>query len=171
LETFTGRAITAKIIQANINHPSNALNTESNARASFDRLEWGIEARRKPGGQARDLYSHRSWPLSILFFFEQWEYVFRKVRDYAATVPLDDGDEIVFCKGDAGQIVDPPDPAFCNLRLALARVMNASGASDIIAELYGYDDDDDAFVKQPVYLGGPFLSDDLLFRRLHDRLT
>ena len=47
--------------------------------------------------------------------------------------------------------------------------MHACGAADIIAEIYG-DDDDEAIVDQPVYLGGPFVSDDDLFRRLHDRL-
>ena len=45
--------------------------------------------------------------------------------------------------------------------------MHACGAADIIAEMYG---DDEAIVNQPVYLGGPFVSDDALFRRLEDRL-
>ena len=48
--------------------------------------------------------------------------------------------------------------------------MNACGAVDIITELYGDDDDDEAIVTQPVYLGGPFVSDDVLFNRLNDRL-
>ena len=50
--------------------------------------------------------------------------------------------------------------------------MNACGATDIIAEMYGDDDDDDdeAIVTQPVYMGGPFVSDDVLFRRVNDRL-
>jgi len=49
--------------------------------------------------------------------------------------------------------------------------MHACGASDLIDELYGDDDDDEeAIVTQPVYLGGPFVSDDILLRRLHDRL-
>jgi hypothetical protein len=43
LEAFTGRAITAKVIQANIDHPSNAFNMESNAHETFDLLAWGIE--------------------------------------------------------------------------------------------------------------------------------
>jgi hypothetical protein len=47
--------------------------------------------------------------------------------------------------------------------------MQACGAADIIKEMYG-DDDDDAIVNQPVYIGGPFVSDDILFRRLDDRL-
>ena len=39
----------------------------------------------------------------------------------------------------------------------------------MIAAMYG-PDDDEAIVNQPVYLGGPFVSDDVLFRRLDDRL-
>ena len=58
------------------------------------------------------------------------EYVFRKICDHADTIRLQDGDEIVFCKGENGQMIDPPDPLFCtNLKLALARVVHASGAS------------------------------------------
>ena len=81
---------------------------------------------------------------------------------------LEDGDEIIFRQGQSGQMIDPPNPSFCNLKLAIARVMHASGASGLIAELYG--DDDEAILNQPVYLGGPLVSDDILFCRLHDRL-
>jgi hypothetical protein len=63
-----------------------------------------------------------------------------------------------------------PNPEYCNIKLAIARVMHACGAADIIRETYGDDDDDDAIVNQPVYMGGPFVSDDILFRRLDDRL-
>jgi hypothetical protein len=35
--------------------------------------------------------------------------------------------------------------------------MNAYGAADLIAKIYGDDDDDEAIVNQPVYLGGPFV--------------
>ena len=49
--------------------------------------------------------------------------------------------------------------------------MHACGAADIIAEMYGDNNDDDAIVNQPVYLGEPFVSDDVLFRRLEDRFT
>ena len=83
---------------------------------------------------------------------------------------LEDGDEIVFRKGENGRVIDAPDPSLCNLKLAIARVMHASGASGLIDEVYGDDDDDEAIVDQPVYLGGPFVSDDTLFRRLYDRL-
>lgn len=77
---------------------------------------------------------------------------------------------MVFCMGKDGSIIDAPDPSFCNLKLAIARVMYASGASGLIDELYGDDDDNEAIINQPVYLSGPFVSDDTLFRRLYDHL-
>lgn len=76
----------------------------------------------------------------------------------------------MFCSGGNGGVIDPPHPSFCNLKLALARAMHACGASDLLADLRGDDDDDEAIVSRPVYLDGPFVSDDTLFRRLHDRL-
>jgi len=48
--------------------------------------------------------------------------------------------------------------------------MYAAGASGLIDELYGDGDDDEAIINQPVYLGGSFVTDDTLFRRLYDRL-
>ena len=48
--------------------------------------------------------------------------------------------------------------------------MNACGVADIIAKMYGDNDDDEAIITLPVYMGGPFVSDDVLFRRLDDRL-
>jgi hypothetical protein len=56
------------------------------------------------------------------------------------------------------------------LKLAIARVVYACGASGLIDELCGDDDDNEAIVNQSVYLGGLFVSDDTLFRRLYDRL-
>ena len=77
----------------------------------------------------------------------------------------------MFKRGQYGQQIDGPDPTFCNTKLAIARALRACGAADIIAEAYGDDDDEDAIVTQPVYLGGPFVSDDILYRRLNDRLS
>jgi hypothetical protein len=48
--------------------------------------------------------------------------------------------------------------------------MHACGAADIIAEMDWENDDDEAIVNQPIYFGGPFVSDDTLFRGLEDRL-
>ena len=102
----------------------------------------------------------------------QWKYFFREVRpeEIAGTINLVEGQEIIFHRGSSdGKVIDKPNPQYCNIKLAIARIMHACGAADIIAEMYE-DDDDDAIVNQPVYLGGPFVSDDVLFRRLDDRL-
>jgi hypothetical protein len=46
IEKFTGKEVSADIIQNFINHPANAINMQSDARHSMDkRLAWGIEAR------------------------------------------------------------------------------------------------------------------------------
>jgi hypothetical protein len=103
----------------------------------------------------------------------QWKYFFREVRpnEISATIRLTEGQEISFGRGEsADRTLAKPNPEYCNLKLAIARVMNACGAADIIAEMYGDDDDDEAIVTQPVYMGGPFVSDDVLLRRLNDRL-
>jgi hypothetical protein len=43
---FTGKEVSAEIIQYFINHPANAINIQSDAHFSMDkRLAWGIEAR------------------------------------------------------------------------------------------------------------------------------
>jgi hypothetical protein len=70
-------------------------------------------------------------------------------------------------------MIDGPDPEYCNLRLAIARALHACGAADIIDETYADDDDDDDddFVAEPVYFGGPYFSDEVLCRRLDDRLA
>jgi hypothetical protein len=91
--------------------------------------------------------------------------------EISPTIKLSEGQEIVFHRGPVdGQIIQKPEPSYCNIRLAIARTMHACGASDIIAEMYGDDDDSEAIVNQPVYLGGPFVSDEVLLRRLNDQL-
>jgi hypothetical protein len=67
-------------------------------------------------------------------------------------------------------LIDGPDARYCNLKLAIGRALCACGAADIIDEVY-FDDDDDFFVTQPSYFGGPFVSDEFLYRRIDDRLS
>ena len=69
----------------------------------------------------------------------EWKYFFRSVRtsEVAILIQLDEGQEIVFGRGDPnGQVIAKPNPEFCNIKLALARVMDACGAADIIMEMY-----------------------------------
>ena len=87
------------------------------------------------------------------------------------TIRRKDGDELFFNKGEHGPNIDGPDPQFCNLKLAVARVFYASGAAEVFAETYrDSEDDDEAITTQPVYFGGPFVPDEVLCRRLDDRL-
>jgi len=65
-------------------------------------------------------------------------------------------------------MIDGPDPEYCNLHLAISRVLHASGAAEIIAK---YLEDDEDLCALPSYFGGPFVSDELLYRRLDDRLS
>ena len=78
---------------------------------------------------------------------------------------LKDGDEIHFGTGTGGRLVARPDPKICNLHLAVCRVSHACGASETFDQFVG-EEDDDAFQYVPVYFGGPFVSDDVLMRRL-----
>ena len=77
---------------------------------------------------------------------------------------LRDGDEIHFGAGTGGHQVALPDPRICNLHLAICRVSYACGASEIFDQFL-WDEDDDGF-QVPVYFGGPFVSDDVLMRKL-----
>jgi len=146
IEMFTGPVLNAQIIQDNINHPSNALNLESNAHELMDKyLAWGIEA---------------------ISSGCRWKYYYRIVRPdrVSAFTRLKDGDEISFGSGSGGDRVPLPDPRICNLHLAVSRVSYASGASEIFDQFLD-DEDHDGF-QVPVYFGGPFVSDDVLMRRL-----
>jgi len=67
--------------------------------------------------------------------------------------------------------MNPPSPSLCNLKLAVARAMYASGASEIFDQLYDDEkDDDEAIMTLPVYLGGPCVPDDVLLRRIDQTL-
>jgi hypothetical protein len=55
-------------------------------------------------------------------------------------------------------VIDGPDPGFCNLKLAIARVDDD-------------DDDDDEFTEQPTYFGGPFVSDEELCHEIQEKLA
>jgi hypothetical protein len=80
-------------------------------------------------------------------------------------IRLRDGDEIPIGLGSGGGgTVALPDPAICDLRLAIARVVFASGASEVFDQFI--DDDDGDGCQVPVYFGGPFVPNDVLMRRL-----
>jgi hypothetical protein len=106
------------------------------------------------------------------FTLSQWRYYFREIRPtgISSTITLAEGDEITFHLGSPeGHMLDNPNPEYCNIKLALARALYACGAADVIDDVYK-DDDDEALATHPVYFGGPFVSEDLILRRLEDRL-
>jgi|HubBroStandDraft_3_1064219.scaffolds.fasta_scaffold528475_1 hypothetical protein len=97
--------------------------------------------------------------------FKQWKYYFCVVRPdhVASTIPLEDGDEIVFGCGNGSNKIPLPDPHICNLRLAVARVFAASGTAEVFDK---HLDDECDFTGVPVYFGGPFVSDEVLMHKL-----
>jgi hypothetical protein len=44
IEAFTGTTVSTRTILDNINHPRNTFNVQTDARDSFHKLMWGIEA-------------------------------------------------------------------------------------------------------------------------------
>ncbi|KAI6122895.1 hypothetical protein EDD16DRAFT_1569460 [Pisolithus croceorrhizus] len=151
IETFSGFALDAETLQSHLNHPRNALNLESNARDIMDKhMGWGIEA---------------------IFSDDQWKYYYRVVRQdrLSATTRLKDGDEIHFGAGIGGHQISLPDPRICNIHLAVCRVSYACGASEIFDQFL--DNEDDEGCQVPVYFGGPFVSDDVLMRKLEALLV
>ncbi|KAF5379073.1 hypothetical protein D9615_005978 [Tricholomella constricta] len=146
IEGFAGLVLSAQFVSENINHPRNALNLQNDAHDLMAKyMAWGIEAK---------------------YEGNEWKYYYRIVRPdrriFFAT--LKDGDAIVFGSGPGGTHIPPPDPRMCNLRLAVSRVAYASGASEIFDKFV--DDEDEDMMQVPVYFGGPFVSDDVLMRKL-----
>jgi hypothetical protein len=89
--------------------------------------------------------------------WQQVEYRYHQLSaDRLQFVARNDGDEVLFNRGADGQRLDGPEPRYCNLKLALGRVLHASGAADMINKMC-FDDDDDIFLAQPSYFGGPFV--------------
>jgi len=101
------------------------MNLEANAHTAYNDLEWGIEAQ-EDGGMVK--------------------YVYRNIgiaENTPPTIRLQDGDEIKFGGGPDGERLRRPLPIFCNLRLAIARVLKMSGAAELIAQWKDDADDSD----------------------------
>ncbi|KIM82383.1 hypothetical protein PILCRDRAFT_7786 [Piloderma croceum F 1598] len=132
LSALTGRPI-AEEVKNKINHPCNAFNAQTDARDTFDRLAWGIEA----------VHDGESVP-------------------GRSPVPsLSDRREIIFHRRHPdGKAIEAPNPSYCNMKLAIARAMHACGAADNNTQVNRLIDD--CLV--------PFVSDEVLFRRVDDRL-
>ncbi|KAG6379309.1 hypothetical protein JVT61DRAFT_11764 [Boletus reticuloceps] len=127
---FAGAATVDEVLH-HLNNIGNVMNMELNAHASYDNLDWGIEAKEE-GGEVK--------------------YIFRLVPTDPGVrgmgiITLRDDDEIRFGRGPEGKkLGNGPLPILCNLQLAVARVLKMSGAADIILELKD-DADDDGYYR------------------------
>ena len=86
----------------------------------------------------------------------------------AFTIRRKEGEELHFGKGDGSSLVEAPCPAFCNLKLAVARVLYASGAFEVIDR---FEEDMDGLAGEPMYFGSPNFSDELLLDRIHSAVA
>jgi len=123
---FAGDA-TRDLVVDNLNSIGNAMNLESNAHTAYDDLQWGIEAQELEDGKTVK-YIYRNIP---------------STADSPEIIRFRDGDEIKFGKGTDGKQLGGPLPFLCNLHLAVARVLNMSGAAELIAQWKDDADDSD----------------------------
>ncbi|KAH9970929.1 hypothetical protein BJV74DRAFT_783921 [Russula compacta] len=109
-----------------LNGPGNLMNIQSDTHTAYDDILWGIEAREENG---------------IV------KYIYRNVPSSAESpgiIRLNDGDQIIFGGGlEAARLGFGPNPALCNLQLAMARVLRMSGAAEVIAQIMDDGDDSD----------------------------
>ncbi|KAF9526127.1 hypothetical protein CPB83DRAFT_896432 [Crepidotus variabilis] len=143
LATFAGEKATQLVLQ-HLNGVENVLNLRADARESYDDWQWGIKA--QDDG-------------------EQVKYVYPNVPSSSKPdmINLDDGQEIVFGGGDDGvKLGKGPLPLLCNILLTLARVLQMSGAADIILQMQEDADDSN--------LGHSYIASDLRFDILRSKL-
>jgi hypothetical protein len=132
-----------KLILQHTHGAGNVFNMEDGAATAYQRGEWGIDASVDDEGEVSDNGMKRS--LARADHFSQVKYIFRSVPDdelgYHSS-SLRDGDAIVFGGGPDGHGLEQgPIPFFCNLHLAVARVLNTSGAAEVISQLISDADD------------------------------
>ena len=101
----------------------------------------------------------------------QYRYLFRKIRGAPPSITLQDGETMSFGGGHPCTPISLPSRQLCNLKLAIAKVLHASGAAEVVDKICkDADDENDAVASGPVYLGGPYVSDGAFLRRLNERL-
>ncbi len=97
--------------------------------------------------------------LKLLIQILKVTYIYRRVPYEIEVGPgfirFRDGDTITFGKGpEAERLGMGPHPLLCNLQLAVARVLNMSGAAELIAQIIEEGDDSDfahIYVASPAF--------------------
>jgi len=169
LEMFAPNWLNATDIAQYINHPSNAAIFELNVHKAFDDLLWGIEA--IPGDPAVHpspccwLSPHY---LLILQNGVQPRYIYRTIKEgwFHPFIQLRDGDALVFGGGSIASPEILPNPQYCNIKLAIGRVLRACGAAEVIDFLY-YKNEESHDEGAISYLGSSLVTLDLLDIHLH----
>lgn len=87
-------------------------------------------------------------------------------RDLPITLQVQEGEEIVF--GVGSDKVGLPHPDYCNIRLAVARILHASGAAEAV-ERY-LEDVDGMMAAGHLHFGNCFISDETLMDHMFVRL-
>jgi len=108
------------LVIKNLNSIGNVVNLEMNAHATYDDIEWTIQANKD---------------------HDKVTYTFKMLSGDDSPAPgyiqLKHGEEIRFASGkaeDINKLGGGPLPALCNLQYAVARVLHMSGAADIITK-------------------------------------
>ncbi|RDB15278.1 hypothetical protein Hypma_004791 [Hypsizygus marmoreus] len=123
LTMFAGPT-TANIILHGLSSLENLINIQLGTLVGFDKLSFAIESLKENGKIKYILRDPFPVPDNPLWT----EYVLPNL--------LNDGDEIAFGRGPEGARLGPgPHPRLCNLRLAIMRVFQDSGAMPVMADL------------------------------------
>lgn len=129
IEIFGGANI-LKDLPKKVDDVSNGILIDLNCHGTFDKLQWSIEA---------------------IYVAATNSYIYKirrtrndkKVHAGTSSIHLSDGTEITF--GNKPGLA-PPNPNYCNLHLAISRVVQAAGLADIFDVLVDEDDEFDGSV-------------------------
>jgi hypothetical protein len=132
------------LVFKHMNSIENVTNLQSDAHTCYDNLRWGIEARQE--GQKYVPAATCTW--YTLTRFIKVKYIYRRVPYSSKPGPagntLRDGDEIRFGGGVKGErLGSGPLPLLCNVQLAVARILQMSGAAEVVVQLNRDADDSD----------------------------
>ncbi|KAK9237189.1 hypothetical protein V1525DRAFT_450687 [Lipomyces kononenkoae] len=126
LSMFAGTNMKSRVTGKHINGPSNEFCTDNSTHLLFDQFVIGVE------------YVNEQYILR--------KVVARKARGFIAR--SQDGEQLVFGRGPEGSAIDLPDGGLFNIHLAVANVLHASGAREVINKVMQDEDDYNAGVVE-----------------------